>query len=298
MLSSLNRNIVKLRGLISRQKSNNIIYKTDEQIEHLREACLLVCKVLTFVGETIRPGITGLELDQKAEQIIRDHGAEPAFKGYRGFPSTLCISVNEVVVHGIPSNVEFKDGDIVSVDCGTLLPSGFHGDAAFTFPLGDVDENVMQLCRVTKASLYRGIDKAISGNRIGDLSYAIQHYTEREHGYSVVRELVGHGVGKSLHEDPEVPNYGKRGNGLKLQDGLVIAVEPMINLGKKEVKQAKDGWTIFTQDLSPSAHYEHTIAVRKGKADILSNHTPVEEAIAKNPNVMEVISADELTTAS
>ncbi len=283
-----------MRGLIHRPKTNNVIYKTDEQIEFLREACLLVCKVLTHVGENIRPGITGEQLDKDAEQIIRDHGAIPAFKNYRGFPSTLCVSINDVVVHGIPSKNEFQDGDIVSVDCGTLLPSGFHGDAAYTFPLGDVSEEVMQLCRVTKASLYRGIEQAVQGKRLGDVSYAIQRYTERENGYSVVRELVGHGVGKSLHEDPEVPNYGKRGNGLKLMKGLVIAVEPMINLGRKDVRQDRDGWTIYTTDSSPSAHYEHTVAVRKGKADILSNHVPVEEAIAKNPNVKEVISADEI----
>ena len=264
----------------------------------LREACLLVCKVLTYVGENIRPGITGAELDRVAEQIIRDNGAIPAFKGYEGqdgpFPGSLCISINEVVVHGIPSNEPFKDGDIVSIDCGTIMPNGFHGDAAYTFPLGDVDEATMQLCRVTKASLYRGIEKAILGNRLGDVSHAIQKYTEREYGYSVVRELVGHGVGKELHEDPEVPNFGKRGNGLKLQEGLVIAVEPMINLGRKDIMQGNDGWTIFTKDRKPSAHYEHTIAVKKGGADILSNHLVVEEAIAKNPNVKEVVSADEL----
>ncbi len=283
-----------MRGLIARPKTNNVIYKTDEEVEFLREACLLVCKVLAHVGENIRPGITGAQLDREAEQIIRDHGAEPAFKGYRGFPSTLCISVNEVVVHGIPSDQEFKDGDLVSVDCGTLMKNGFHGDAAYTFPVGDVDERVMQLCSVTKASLYRGIAQAVTGNRLGDISYAIQHFTERENGYSVVRELVGHGVGKSLHEDPEVPNYGRRGNGLKLKDGLVIAIEPMINLGRKDVEQAKDGWTIFAQDLYPSAHYEHTVVVRKRTADVLSDHVPVEEAISKNPNVKEVVSADEL----
>jgi len=282
-----------VRGLIARQKSNNIIYKTDEEIEFLREANLLVSKVLTYVGETIRPGMTGQQLDKEAEQIIRDNGAVPAFKGYNGFPNTLCVSINEVVVHGIPTDQEFQDGDIVSVDCGTIMKTGFHGDAAYTFPLGEVDEKVMELCRVTKTSLYRGIAQAVSGNRLGDISFAIQNYTEREHHYSVVRELVGHGVGKSLHEDPEVPNYGKRGNGLKLQPGLVIAIEPMINLGRKELKQAKDGWTIFAQDKLPSAHYEHSIAVRKGKADVLSTHVPVEAAIAKNPNVQEVASADE-----
>ena len=254
---------------------------------------MLVSKVLTHVGTRLRPGITGLELDKEAEEIVRDHGAIPAFKGYEGsadepFPSTLCVSKNEVIVHGIPSKEEFKDGDIVSVDCGTLL-NGFHGDAAYTFAIGDVDEKVMQLLRVTRASLYRGIDQARHGKRMGDLGYAIQHFTEKEHGYSVVRELVGHGVGKSLHEDPEVPNYGRRGNGLVLKDGLVIAVEPMINLGRKTIAAGNDGWTVFAKDRLPSAHYEHTIAVRKGReADILSDHKSVEAAIANNPNLKEV----------
>ena len=201
-----------------------------------------------------------------------------------------------MIVHGIPSKEEFKEGDIVSVDCGTLL-NGFHGDAAYTFAVGDVDEKVMQLLRVTKASLYKGIAQARPGKRMGDLGYAIQNFTEREHGYSVVRELVGHGVGKSLHEDPEVPNYGKRGNGLVLKDGLVIAVEPMINLGKKTIAAGNDGWTVFAKDRQPSAHYEHTIAVRKGEADILSNHQPVEEAIANNPNLKEVGELEETVGA-
>ena len=281
-----------MKDIFSTNKARQIFYKTAEEVELLREACLLVCKVLAHVGSRLRPGITGLELDKEAEEIIRDHGAEPAFKGYPGanspFPGSLCISKNEVIVHGIPSTEEFKDGDIVSVDCGTIL-KGYHGDAAYTFAIGDVDDAVMQLLRVTKASLYRGIEQAVHGKRIGDISHAIQHYTEREHGYAVVRELVGHGLGKSLHEDPEVPNYGKRGNGLMLREGLVIAVEPMINLGKKDVKQARDGWTIFAKDRLPSAHYEHSIAVRKGEeADILSDHGPVEAAIAKNPELKAV----------
>lgn len=268
-------------------KANQIFYKTDEEIELIREACLLVCKVLTHVGTRLKPGMTGNILDKEAEEIIRDHHASPAFKGYRGFPSTLCISVNEVVVHGIPSEQEFKKGDIVSVDCGVLL-NGFHGDAAYTFALGDVDEEIMQLLRVTKTSLYKGIEQATHGKRLGDLSFAIQHYTEREHGYSVVRELVGHGLGKALHEDPEVPNYGKRGNGVMLREGLVIAIEPMINLGKKDVKQSKDKWTIFAKDRKPSAHYEHTVAVRKQQADILSDHVPIEDAIERNPELKSV----------
>jgi len=281
-----------LKDIFDRNRTRSIYYKTDEEIELLREACLLVCKVLTHVGTRLKPGITGLELDKEAEEIVKDHGAIPAFKGYEGtdgpFPATLCISKNEVIVHGIPSKEEFKDGDIVSVDCGTFI-NGFHGDAAYTFAIGDVDEKVMELLRVTKASLYRGIDQARHGKRMGDISYAIQHFTEREHKYGVVRELVGHGVGKSLHEDPEVPNYGKRGNGLMLKDGLVIAIEPMINLGKRTVAGGNDGWTIFAKDRLPSAHYEHTIAVRKGReADILSDHRPVEEAIRKNPELKEV----------
>ena len=275
-----------------------IFYKTDEEIERLREACLLVCKVLTYVGENIRPGMTGAQLDKVAEEIIRDNHAKPAFKGYVGhsekpFPASLCISINEVVVHGIPSTEEFKDGDVVSVDCGTFL-NGYHGDAAYTFALGNVSEDVMELLRVTKTSLYKGIEQAVPGNRMGDLSHAIQHYVEREHKYSIVRELVGHGVGKSLHEDPEVPNYGARGNGILLKEGLVIAIEPMTNMGRKEVKQGKDGWTIFTRDKKPSAHYEHTIAVRKGVADILSDHVPIEAAIAKNPALKEVALKEEV----
>jgi methionyl aminopeptidase len=282
-----------LRSLLQQPKSNLIFYKTDEEIERIREACLLVCEVLTHVGANIRPGMTGAQLDREAEQIIRDHNAKPAFKGYRGFPSTLCVSINEVVVHGIPSETVFEDGDVVSVDCGVLL-NGYHGDAAYTFAIGDVPENVMQLLQVTKTSLYLGIEQAVHGKRMGDVSFAIQNYCEKDYGYSVVRELVGHGIGKSLHEDPEVPNYGKRGNGVMLKDGLVIAIEPMINLGRKDVKQSKDGWTIFTKDRQPSAHYEHSIAVRKGVADILSNHVPIEEAIEKNEEVrtVELIEAD------
>lgn len=288
-----------MRSLLQQQpKSNLIFYKTDEEIELLREACLLVCKVLAYVGNTIRPGMTGAQLDKVAEEIIRDHHATPAFKGYKGhsgkpFPSSLCISINEVVVHGIPSEEPFKDGDVVSVDCGTFL-NGYHGDAAYTFALGDVSETIMDLLRVTKTSLYKGIEQAVHGNRMGDLSFAIQNYVEREHGYAIVRELVGHGVGKSLHEDPEVPNYGRRGNGIMLKDGLVIAIEPMTNLGRKDVKQGKDGWTIFAKDRKASAHYEHTVAVRKGAADILSDHVPIEEAIAKNPEVKEVAMKEEI----
>jgi len=266
-----------------------VYYKTQEEIELIRASCLLVCKALAQVAGIIRPGISGDQIDRLAEELIRDHGAVPAFKGYNGFPSTLCVSVNEQVVHGIPTrDMVFNDGDIVSVDCGVFM-NQFHGDAAYTFALGEVSEEVMELCRVTNTSLYKGIEQAQAGNRLGDISYAIQHYVEREHRYGVVRELVGHGIGKSLHEAPEVPNYGKRGKGIKLQEGLVIAIEPMVNLGRKEVRTAKDGWTVFSRDRKPSAHYEHTVAIRKGApADILSDHRLIEAEIAKNEEVRTV----------
>ncbi|MDH3650054.1 MAG: type I methionyl aminopeptidase, partial [Saprospiraceae bacterium] len=218
---------------------------------------------------------------------IRSHGAKPGFKGYRGFPSTLCISRNECVVHGIPDDSPFTDGDIVSVDCGALL-EGFYGDAAYTFALGEVSEETMRLLSITKTSLYRAIDQAVEGKRLGDIGYAIQHFCEQEHKYSVVRELVGHGIGQSLHESPEVPNYGKRGRGTKLSYGLVLAIEPMVNLGRKEVVQGADGWTIRTKDYQPSAHYEHTVAIGMEKADILSDHTMLEECVKNNPHVQEI----------
>lgn len=266
-----------------------VYYKTQEEIELIRESCLLVCKALAQVASIIRPGMTGDQIDRVAEELIRDHGALPAFKGYNGFPNTLCVSVNEQVVHGIPSkDMVFQDGDIVSVDCGVFM-NGFHGDAAYTFALGDVSEEVMELCRVTNTSLYKAIEQAVAGNRLGDVSFAVQQYVERDHKYGVVRELVGHGIGRNLHEAPEVPNYGKRGKGIKLQEGLVIAIEPMVNLGRKEVRTAKDGWTVFSRDHKPSAHYEHTVAVRKGgPADILSDHTMIEAEIAKNEAVQSI----------
>lgn len=264
-----------------------IYYKTDEEIELIRKSCLLVCKVLTHVGSVIKPGITGEQIDKEAEQLIRDHGAVPGFKGYRGFPATLCISVNEQVVHGIPSKEEFKDGDVVSVDCGTFM-NEFYGDAAYTFALGEVSDDIMKLLSVTKTALYKGIERAVDGKRIGDIGFAVQDFCERKHKYGVVRELVGHGLGRNLHEAPEVPNYGKKGRGPKMREGLVIAIEPMVNLGRKEVAQAKDGWTIITKDRMPSAHFEHTVAVRKQKADLMSDHSGVEKAIESNPNVNEV----------
>ena len=265
-----------------------VYYKTDEEIELIRQSCLLVCKALTHVASIIRPGLSSIEIDKAAEELILDHNAKPAFKGYRGFPATLCVSINEQVVHGIPGkDLVFKDGDIVSVDCGVFM-NGYFGDSAYTFPLGDVSEEVMELCRVTNTSLYKAIDVAVAGNRLGDIGFTVQQYVEREHRYGVVRELVGHGVGRDLHEAPEVPNYGRRGRGMLLKGGLVIALETRGNRGKKEVRTGRDGWTVFARDRKPSAHYEHTIAVRRDKADILSDHSLIEAAIRKNHNVQEV----------
>lgn len=267
--------------------AKNIFYKTPEEIEYIRESCLLVCKTLAHVGSLIAPGVKLNKLDREAEQFIRDHGAVPGFKGYRDFPATLCMSVNEAVVHGIPSGDEVQDGDVISIDCGVYM-NEFYGDAAYTFAVGEVSDEVMDLLRVTNTSLYLGIRQAIAGNRIGDIGHAVQHYCEKEHSFSVVRELVGHGVGKALHESPEVPNYGRRGRGVQLKEGLVIAIEPMVNLGKKEVRTLRDGWTVISRDRKPSAHYEHTVAVQKGPADILSDHSFVEESIRQNANLQEV----------
>jgi methionyl aminopeptidase len=256
-----------------------ITYKSAEEIELIRESSLLVGKTLAEVAKIIRPGITPLELDRRAEEFIRDSNAIPAFKGYGDFPNTLCISLNDVVVHGIPSSKALVDGDIVSVDCG-VLKNGYYGDSAYTFEIGEVNEAIKQLLKVTKESLYKGIEKAVEGMRIGDVGYAVQEHAEK-FGYGIVREMVGHGIGKNLHEKPEVPNYGKRGTGIKLSEGLVIAIEPMINLGKAPIFQDKDGWTIRTKDGKVSAHFEHTVAVKKGKADILSSFEFVEEVLNK-----------------
>lgn len=253
----------------------------------MRQANLLVSKTLGHVASLLKPGVTGAEIDKAAEEYIRDHQGRPAFKGYHGFPATLCVSYNDIVVHGIPGQREFKETDVVSVDCGVEL-EGFYGDAAFTFAFTNVEEPTMELLRVTYASLYKGIEQAVHGKRMGDISFAIQDYCERQHNYGVVRDLVGHGVGRSLHEDPEVPNYGRRGKGPLLMEGLVLAIEPMINLGVKEVYQDTDGWTIHTKDRKPSAHYEHSIAVKKGKADILSTHEFVLEAVKNNDSLREV----------
>jgi len=276
-------------GLFATGKDGKrVFYKTSAEIELMRKANWVVSKTLAHVASMLKPGITGAEIDKAAEEFIGDHGGRPAFKGYHGFPASLCVSYNDIVVHGIPSKREFKETDIVSVDCGVEL-EGFYGDAAFTFAFQAVEEPTLELLRVTYASLYLGIEQAIHGKRIGDISSAIQEYCERKHPYGVVRDLVGHGVGRSLHEDPEVPNYGKRGKGPLILEGLVLAIEPMINLGKKEVHQADDGWTIHTRDRMPSAHFEHSVVVQKNKADILSDHSYLLEEIKNNPDLQEVM---------
>ncbi|MGB0402997.1 MAG: type I methionyl aminopeptidase [Salibacteraceae bacterium] len=254
-----------------------IFYKTDEEVEILRESCLLVGKTLAEVAKLIGPGVTTKELDTMAEEFIKDNGAVPGFKGLYGCPSTLLTSVNEAVVHGLPTEKPLESGDIVSVDCGVFM-NGFYGDSAFTFEVGEVSAEVKKLLQVTKEALYLGIEAAVAGNRTGDIGNAVQTYAE-SHGYGVVRELVGHGLGKSLHEGPEVPNFGKKGRGKQLKKGITIAIEPMINMGKKGVKQLSDGWTIVTVDGKPSAHFEHDIAIKNGKADILSSFDEIEKVL-------------------
>ncbi|WP_298741899.1 type I methionyl aminopeptidase [uncultured Chitinophaga sp.] len=258
-----------------------IHYKNREEIELMRKSALLVSATLEEVAKTLKPGMTTLDVDRLADQFIRDNGAVPSFKDYRGYPKSTCISVNDEVVHGIPNAYVLQDGDIVSVDVGVYL-NGFHGDSAYTFAIGNVKAEVLQLMAATKSALYRGIEKAVAGNRVGDIAFAIQEYAEKERGYGVVRELVGHGVGKHLHEDPQVPNYGKRGSGPILKEGLVIAIEPMVNLGSKDVAYMDDGWTVATRDEQPSVHYEHTVAVMKGKADVLSSFAGIERAEKEN----------------
>jgi methionyl aminopeptidase len=253
------------------------LIKTPEEIGLIKQSSLLVGKTLAEVARHLRPGITTRELDRIAEQFIRDHGAIPGFKGYHGYPAALCISVNSVVVHGIPNDYVIKEGDIVSVDCGVVL-NGYWGDSAYTFEVGEVDPEVSLLLRRTLESLYKGIDAAVAGNRIGDIGHAVQSHVE-QFGYGVVRDLVGHGLGRQLHEKPEVPNFGRRGTGPQLHEGMVLAIEPMINLGTPHVIMDKDGWTIRTRDGKPSAHFEHDIVVRKGKAEILSTFSYIEEVL-------------------
>jgi methionyl aminopeptidase len=261
-----------------------IYIRSNEEIEIQRKSALMVSATLTEVAKFLKPGITTLSIDQMAEAFIRDNGGVPSFKGYHGFPFTLCISVNEVVVHGFPSAYELKDGDIISVDCGVYM-NGYHGDSAYTFAVGNVKPEVLQLLKVTKESLYRGVEQACDNNRVGDISFAVEHYTNKIHGYGVVRELVGHGVGKNLHEEPNVPNNGRRGDGKRIKEGMVLAIEPMINLGTREVETLKDGWTVVTRDRKASAHFEHTTAVRKGKGEPLSTFANIEAAETANPEL-------------
>ena len=251
--------------------------KTRDQIELMRESALVVSRTLGEVAKLIKPGVTPLELDKVAEEYIRSQGAVPGFLGYGGFPNSLCTSVNEQVVHGIPSDTPLKEGDIISVDCGAIK-NGYYGDHAYTFAIGEVSDEIKQLLKVTEESLYLGIEQIRSGNRLGDVGFAVQNHAEK-HGYGVVRELVGHGLGTQMHEDPELPNYGRRGHGKKMKDGLVLAIEPMINLGTEKVAQLDDGWTIVTQDGKASAHFEHDVAIVGGKPEILSTFKYVYEAL-------------------
>lgn len=252
---------------------------SEAEIDLVRASSLLVGRTLAEVAAHIGPGVSTRSLDELAETFIRDHGGIPGFKGLYGCPSTLLISVNEEVVHGLPGDRILREGDIASVDCGVLM-NEFYGDSAYTFTIGEVSEPVKQLLRVTQECLKRGIEQAVDGHRTGDIGWAIQEHAEAN-GFGIVRELVGHGVGRKLHEAPEVPNYGRRGNGVRLKAGNVIAIEPMVNMGRKEVRQLDDGWTIVTRDAAPSAHFEHTVAVRAGKAEVLSTFAHIEEALEK-----------------
>lgn len=251
-----------------------ILYKSDDEIELIRKSGDVLGRAHAELAKKIKPGLKTLELEKVANEYIADHGGTPSFKGYKGFKFALCISVNEVVVHGFPSEYELKDGDIISIDCGVKL-NGYHADSAYTYPVGIISAERQKLLLITKESLYQGIDHAKLGGRLGDISFAIQHHVESNR-FSVVRELVGHGLGKNLHEKPEVPNYGKRGKGQILQKGLVIAIEPMVNMGSKGVVQESDGWTIRTFDKQPSAHFEHTVAIKNGVADILTTFKYIE----------------------
>jgi len=254
-----------------------IFYKTEEEIYFLKLSNILVSKTHAEIVSLMKPGIRTIDIDKRAEEFIRDNGGEPGFLGMYGFPNTLCISINDAVVHGIPNKYELQEGDIVSVDCGVYM-NGFHGDSAYTFAIGEISNLKKKLLKITKESLYKGIDAAIVGGRVGDIGYSVQKHAEAA-GFSVVREMVGHGVGRDLHEKPEVPNYGRRGRGVQLKEGMTIAIEPMINAGERKIFQDKDGWTIKTSDALPSAHFEHSIAIRKGKAEILSDFSIIEEKI-------------------
>lgn len=264
-----------------------IFFKTHEEIELLRQSNLLVSKTLGYIAGILKVGSTGKQIDKAAEEFIRDNGGIPGFKGYKGFPATLCMSKNAEVVHGIPNDQAFTEKDLISVDCGVLM-NGFYGDAAYTFAFKEVGEEVLRLMKVTKKALYLGIEQAVPGNRIGDISFAIQHFCEKEHPYGIVRELVGHGVGRNLHEDPDVPNFGSKGRGPLLKAGMVIAIEPMVNLGDKKVKQGNDGWTIATRDGKASVHFEHSVAIRESGYDILSDHSFVENSLKNNSEIHDI----------
>ena len=265
-----------------------IFIKNDQQVEMMRNSALLVSQTLAEVAKNLKAGMTTLQIDKLIDIFIKDNHGIPSFKGYgpknNPYPYAACISVNDVVVHGFPNNSRLKEGDIISIDIGIIL-NGWHGDHAYTFAIGQPAEEIQRLIKVTKESLYKGIEKAIEGNRIGDIAFAIQEHTEMKNGYGVVRELVGHGLGKNLHEDPQVPNYGKRGTGTKLKSGMVLAIEPMINLGKRNVFTEADGWTVKTKDGTPSVHFEHDVCVRRGQADILSDYNVIEAAEKNNPEL-------------
>lgn len=259
-----------------------IHYKSAEEVELIRASAQMVSKTLAEVAKVIGPGVTTLELNNLAESFIRDNGGIPAFLNFHGFPYSLCISLNDQVVHGFPGKHVLVEGDLVSVDCGVIL-NKYYGDSAFTFAIGEVDETTKTLMRVTRECLDKGIEKAIVGMRVGDIASAVQEHAEK-HKFGVVKELVGHGVGLELHEKPEVPNYGKRGTGIKLEEGMVIAIEPMINAGRAGIKFWDDGWTVSTIDGKPSAHYEHTVAIKKGKADVLSTFSYVDDVLKEKNN--------------
>lgn len=261
-----------------------ILYKTEAEVALMKEAAVLVSKTLTEVAKVLKAGMTTMQLDKLCAEFVRDYNAIPSFLNYNGYPHNICASVNDVVVHGFPNDVALKDGDIVSIDMGVIL-NGWHGDHAYTFAIGAIGEEEAKLIRITKESLYKGIEKATINNRIGDIGYAIQEHTEFKNKYGVVRELVGHGLGRNLHEDPQVPNYGKRGNGQKLKENLVIAIEPMINMGKKDVYTAADNWTVKTKDGKPSVHFEHDVCIKKDKALILSDYSIIEKAERENNNL-------------
>ena len=263
---------------------NIIYYKTDYEIGLMKDAAVMVSKTLTEVAKILKPGITTLDLDKLCNIFIRDNNGIPSFYQYRGYPHNICASVNDVVVHGFPNNVPLANGDIVSIDIGIIL-NGWHGDHAYSFVIGETTPDILKLVNITKESLYKGIEKAFVNNRIGDIAFAIQEHTEFKNKYGVVRELVGHGLGKSLHEDPQMPNFGKRGSGTKLKENLVLAIEPMINLGTRNVFTDKDGWTVKTDDGKPSVHFEHDVCVKRNKALILSDYSIIEAAERANPNL-------------